>query len=178
MFLIQKRSVPKLLGASVLVVLMAVLPSTIVASGTESNPARSSIIRDGDTVYLSASQPARSALSTASANRRGFVGSLNDIVIIPDFYMTNIIEGINLILRIVVVVAALLVFFYLIWGALSWITSGGDKGQTDKARQRMIAAIVGLVILSATYALYLFVLQFFGIGSIEELLQLARTNEL
>ena len=32
-----------------------------------------------------------------------------------------------------IVVSALLVFMFLIWGGIQWITSGGDKGQNSRS---------------------------------------------
>src|SRR5690606_9893421 len=40
-------------------------------------------------------------------------------------------------LNIVVIIAVLLVFFYLLWGAFEWITSGGDSGKLTSARGRI-----------------------------------------
>ncbi|MBQ6154840.1 hypothetical protein IJJ27_03920 [bacterium] len=58
------------------------------------------------------------------------------------------------IVNIVIVVAALLTFFYLVWGAINWITSGGDKGKVEEARNKITAAVIGLLILAATWAIF------------------------
>jgi amino acid transporter len=68
-------------------------------------------------------------------------------------------------LNLVMFVAALLVFGYLIWGGIQWITSGGDKGKTEEARNRITAAIVGLAILAASYAIFQLVLYVLGIAN-------------
>ena len=60
---------------------------------------------------------------------------------------------INSILSIVMVVALLLVLLYLILGGIEWITSGGDKGKTESARNKITAAVIGIIILAAAYAL-------------------------
>ncbi|MCA9368851.1 MAG: hypothetical protein H6773_04535 [Pseudomonadales bacterium] len=60
-------------------------------------------------------------------------------------------------------IAALLVLFYLIWGAFEWVTSAGDKGKLEKARQRIMGAITGIIVLSAVTALFILVQQFLGI---------------
>lgn len=69
---------------------------------------------------------------------------------------------INSIIRFVFALAALLVFFYLIWGGIDWITSGGDKGKTESARNKITAAIIGLIVLAASYAILQIVLSFLG----------------
>ena len=58
------------------------------------------------------------------------------------------------------ILGALLVFMYLIWGGIEWITSGGDKGKTESARNKITAAIVGLIVLASAWAILLLVLGF------------------
>jgi hypothetical protein len=55
------------------------------------------------------------------------------------------------ILTIVFILAALAVLFMLIIGAFNWITSGGEKDAIAKARQRIIAALVGLAVLALAF---------------------------
>lgn len=64
-------------------------------------------------------------------------------------------------------VAALLVFMYLIWGGIQWITSGGDKGKTQEARDRITAALVGLAVVAAAWAVMLIIQYFFGISVLD-----------
>jgi len=63
-------------------------------------------------------------------------------------------------LNFIMAIGALLVFVYLIWGGIDWITSGGDKGKTENARNKITAAIIGLIILAAAYAILSLVLAF------------------
>ena len=63
----------------------------------------------------------------------------------------------------VMLIAAILVIFYLIWGAFEWITSAGDKGKLEKARQRITGAILGIVVLGSVIAIFMVVQQFLGI---------------
>lgn len=65
----------------------------------------------------------------------------------------------------VMFIAAILVFAYMIWGGIQWITSGGDKGKTEEARNKITAAIIGLAILAASYAIFRVVLYFLGISN-------------
>lgn len=62
----------------------------------------------------------------------------------------SIIFGIIVILFIIAVVVALL---FLIWGGLKWIFSGGDKAAVESARNTIIAAIIGLVIVFSAFFL-------------------------
>ncbi len=81
------------------------------------------------------------------------------------FKITDIGSLLTGLLNMVMFVAALLVFFYLIWGGIQWITSGGDKGKTEEARNKITAAIIGLAVLAASYAIFLIVLSFLGVGN-------------
>lgn len=47
---------------------------------------------------------------------------------------------------ILLVVVVLLSFAFIIWGALNWITSEGDKTKVESARKTIIFAVVGLVV--------------------------------
>lgn len=67
--------------------------------------------------------------------------------------------GINLIL----ILAGLVAFLFLLWGGLQWILAGGDKEGTEKARKRITAALVGLVIVFAAYAIIQLVSSFLGV---------------
>ncbi|MDQ5950952.1 MAG: hypothetical protein QG639_229 [Patescibacteria group bacterium] len=78
---------------------------------------------------------------------------------------------INSVLNIVMVVALLLVFLYLILGGIQWITSGGDKGKTEEARNKITAAIIGIIILAAAYALVQFVAYILGFSNFNDALQ-------
>jgi len=67
------------------------------------------------------------------------------------------------ILNIVVVIAALLVFMYLIWAGIEWITSAGDKGKLENARNKITQSIVGLIVLASVVALFIMIQSFLGL---------------
>ncbi len=56
-------------------------------------------------------------------------------------------------LLLVFTVGAFIVLLMLIIGAYEWMTSGGDKEAVGKARNRIINALIGLVILAIAFAL-------------------------
>ena len=66
-------------------------------------------------------------------------------------------------IRLMLVLAAIVFFFILVFGGIRWITSGGDKAQTEEARNRITAALVGLVIVFAAWAIIQLLATFFGI---------------
>lgn len=67
------------------------------------------------------------------------------------------------IMTVAMTIAAILVFGFLLWGAIEWITSAGDKSKVEAARNRISNAVIGLIILAATTALFVVVEEFLGI---------------
>ena len=70
-------------------------------------------------------------------------------------------------IRLVLVIAAIVFFFILVVGGIRWIVSGGDKAQTETARSQITAALVGLVIVFAAWAIVQLINVFFGINIFE-----------
>lgn len=66
-------------------------------------------------------------------------------------------------LQISLIIAAILTFAYLIWGGIQWIVSGGDKTAYEAARGRITAALIGLAIVAAAWALMKLIGYFFGV---------------
>jgi len=86
-------------------------------------------------------------------------------------YATNFGTMFSSMLNVVMLVAALLVFAYMIWGGIEWITSGGDKSKAESARNKLTAAIIGLVIVAASYAIVTLVVQFLGFSSFQNVFE-------
>jgi hypothetical protein len=64
------------------------------------------------------------------------------------------------------IIAALI---YLIYGGIRWIISQGDKSKVESARNHIIAAIIGLILVFLSYLILSLVLQIFGLGSLNNL---------
>ena len=61
------------------------------------------------------------------------------------------------------IISALLAFFFLILGGIQWITSGGDKAGMEAARNKITHAIVGLIIVGSAWAIMILVQNFLGV---------------
>jgi hypothetical protein len=85
-------------------------------------------------------------------------------------YATDFGKLLNFLLQIVMVIAVLLVFLYLILGGIEWITSGGEKSKTEAARNKITSAVIGLIILAASYAILTLLLKFLGFGDLKSAL--------
>ncbi len=70
---------------------------------------------------------------------------------------------ITIIVRFLVIIAAIIFFFMLVVGGIRWIASGGDKAQTEGARNQITAALVGLVIVFAAWAIVALINAFFHV---------------
>jgi hypothetical protein len=73
------------------------------------------------------------------------------------------------VINLVFVVAVVFALFYLIYGGFRWLISTGDKGKVSEAREHIIAAIIGLVIIFLAYFILNLILGFFNIGSLSNL---------
>ena len=67
------------------------------------------------------------------------------------------------IISFVFIVAAIIFFFMLVLGGIQWMISGGDKTATEQARGRITAALIGLIIVFAAWAITKLMEQFLGI---------------
>ena len=61
------------------------------------------------------------------------------------------------------VIAVVIALGFLVWGGIRWIVSGGDKAGVESARNTIIAAIIGLVIVFLSYFILSIILGFFKI---------------
>ena len=57
-------------------------------------------------------------------------------------------------------IALILLFLYIIWGAFDWITSGGDSGKVSSARNKIVQGIIGVIVLSALFAIMMIIQTF------------------
>ena len=80
--------------------------------------------------------------------------------------ITNLGTLISALIGTLLIIAALLAFFFLIFGGIQWITSGGDKTGMEAARNKITHAIVGLVIVGAAWAIMMLVQGFLGLNVI------------
>lgn len=62
------------------------------------------------------------------------------------------------------IISGIAFFLIFVMGGVEYLTSGGDKGKTGQAQQRITAALIGLTIVASSWAIYQIVLTFFGIN--------------
>lgn len=77
---------------------------------------------------------------------------------------TDLGKLIGNIIGLALILASLAAFIYLIWGGVEWITSGGDKAGVENAQKKIQAALLGLLIVFAVWALFSVIGTFLGIN--------------
>ena len=110
-----------------------------------------------------------SALSGLLVPIKMAMAAFDDIEINPGTgYATDFGNMFSSILNVVMLIAAVLVFAFLIFGGIQWITAGGDKTKAAEARNKITSAVIGLVIVAASYALINLIVNFLGFGSFND----------
>ena len=108
------------------------------------------------------------ALNTAVLSAMAAVPAFADtnIVITPPPTVAkaaNINDIVSFVITVLVVVGVIAALAFLIYGGIKWITSGGDKNAVESARNHIVAAIVGLVIIILSFVIIGFIFQILGI---------------
>jgi len=111
-------------------------------------------------VYLSLALPAFAGDVVTPCPESGDFSSLCDFGL-PK--IQGLVRNGITILFIVAVVAAL---FFLIFGGIKWISSGGDKTRLESARNTIIASIIGLILVFSSYFILNITLEFFGLKAV------------
>ena len=78
------------------------------------------------------------------------IGTINSPVNDP-LYKGNVNEGLGLLIstgiQLFFFVAGLATLLYLLWGAYDWISSSGEKEKLEKAQNKIMSAVIGLILV-------------------------------
>jgi len=77
--------------------------------------------------------------------------------------LTKVTNVISSVIGVMTVAAAIWFLFQFLVGGLSWITSGGDKGKLEQARNRLTNAFIGLVVVIAGWSILALAGTFFNV---------------
>lgn len=66
-------------------------------------------------------------------------------------------------INLALIIAVVIALFFLIYGGIKWVLSGGDKSAVESARNHIVAAIVGLTIALLAFFILNIIGGFFGI---------------
>lgn len=64
-----------------------------------------------------------------------------------------------------IIIGGIALFVMLVAGGIEYMTSGGDKAKTETAQKRITSAVIGVAIISSSFALWKLALYFFGIDA-------------
>lgn len=70
-----------------------------------------------------------------------------------NFQIPTFGDILTFIIRLFFVMAGLAALIYLLLGAFTWITSGGNKESVEKSRDKIQAAIVGIILVVIVVAI-------------------------
>lgn len=68
-------------------------------------------------------------------------------------------------------IGALMFILYLVWGGMEWIMGGSNEERVTNAKNKITNALIGLTILSVSWALVKLVGALLGVGFLENLSQ-------
>lgn len=69
------------------------------------------------------------------------------------FAIPSLADILTFMIRLFFVIAGLFALLYLLMGALSWVTSGGNKENVEKAQQKIQAAVIGVILIVAVLSI-------------------------
>lgn len=69
------------------------------------------------------------------------------------------------VINLLFVVGLIAAVAFLIYGGIKWILSGGDKAKVEAARNHIVAAIVGLIVIAAAFVIISLVFSILGVGN-------------
>src|SRR3989338_10858908 len=87
---------------------------------------------------------------------------------------SNVVSGTNIsvstvvqfVFNLLVAIGIIAALAYLLYGGIKWITSGGDKAAVEAARNHIVAAIIGLIILTLSFVIVSLVMKVLGLPSL------------
>jgi hypothetical protein len=119
--------------------------------------------------HIFAADPTGTSLGTIGGSGLGPMGNIGTQVgntLTPldggVIALTNITSIVSSIIGMMTVVAGIYFIFMFLIGGYTWMSSMGDKHKLEEARDRIVNALIGLVIIVAGWGLLALMGQFFG----------------
>lgn len=107
--------------------------------------------------FLASPAFAEAGLDPCSSKPAGIGAAICNLGGDPRTTLTNVIIAI-------VVIAVIIALLYLLYGGIRWIMSRGEKTEVESARNHIVAAIVGLLVVFLAIFIISVVLKVFGLG--------------
>ncbi len=68
------------------------------------------------------------------------------------------------VVNIVLAVAAIAAFLFILWGAFKYVTAGDDSSKTEAARKTITNAVVGLILVALSFVIWVIVINLTGLN--------------
>ncbi len=78
---------------------------------------------------------------------------------VKDFCITKVPQ---FIVQLIFIIGVVIAVVFLIYGGIKWILSGGDKTAVETARNHIVSAIVGLIIIAGAFFIIGLIFQLLG----------------
>ena len=65
----------------------------------------------------------------------------------------NLVHFVSNMIGLLTILGGLIFIFYFVMGGVYWITAGGEQGYVTKARDQMVEAVIGMVVIVISYGL-------------------------
>lgn len=76
----------------------------------------------------------------------------------------NLPTAVTNIINVLLILAGLVAAIYMIIGGVKYITSGSDPGQQDKAKNQILYAVLGLIVIGVAAAIVNFIVGAIGVA--------------
>ncbi len=86
---------------------------------------------------------------------------------VPETGLEMLAGLIPMLIGLAFVIAAVVFFFIFLVGGIRWITSSGDKVQIEAARNTIMNALIGLVIVLSLFAILKLIETLFGVNLLQ-----------
>jgi len=78
----------------------------------------------------------------------------------------NIVKLLSSIIGVITVLGAIFFIVYLFLAAFDWLSAGGDSGKVEKARNRIMQGVIGLIVMVMAYSILGIISRIIGIDLI------------
>lgn len=103
------------------------------------------------TLIAQAADETKSVFGTGLAPENTMTGGL------ADFNLNDPLGGLEIfisrLIGLITAIGGIVFVFMFLYGAIKWISAGGDSSKVEKARDTMVQGVVGLIIMVGAYGI-------------------------
>ena len=94
-------------------------------------------------------------------NQLAISGGALEGLALPFRQATDLLELVGKVVSIILLVAGIIAFLYLLYGGIQYMTAGGDAEKATAARTTILNSVIGVVIIVIAYAVVTYVVGIF-----------------